>query len=84
MREICQEGEIVTRAKNKTLKIECTRHQDEAIEGDTLINQVTGKPGGASCTIALTNQEQWGGPAIVADRYIRINSPTDVISPRTA
>src|SRR5581483_4205918 len=42
------------------------RNQHHAIEGNSLLDQIAGKPGGARGAIALADQEQWRVPAIIA------------------
>ena len=59
-------GQVVALREAGGLEVQDGRDQHDAVEGDPLLDEVTGQPRRARGPVALADQEEWRAPALVA------------------
>ena len=70
------ERKVVCLQEADRLNIEHGGNEDDAVEGDALVHQMSGQPGSTGGAVALSGQEQRRGPSLIA-RQIKADEFAD-------
>ena len=63
--QVVQERQVVARAEDEPLEVEAQETRITSVEGDAVVDQVAGQPGGAGRAVALADQVERRRPAVV-------------------